>query len=76
MFDPELSENSAVAFQPHEGCLQLAVQACQTGEGKDSVAICKMQVRGGIDYDCADTVMVRPVRNIIFCSHGPAHNDF
>lgn len=76
MLDPELSANSAVAFQPHEGCLQLAVQACQAGEGEGSITTCKMQVRRGIGYDCADTAMVRSVRNIIFCAHGPTRNDF
>ena len=74
MLDPELSANSAVAFQPHEGCLQLAVQACQAGEGEGSITTCKMQVRGGIGYDCVDTAMVRSVRNI--SAHGPTRNDF
>jgi len=76
MLDPGLSENSAVASQPQEGHPQLAVQACQTGEGEGSVAICKMQVRRGTHYDCADTAMVRSVHNIIFCTHMPTRNHF
>ena len=76
MLYPGLSENSAAAFQPHEGYLQLAVQACQTGEGEGSVGICKMQVKRGTDYDCADTAMLRSVGNIIFCTHMPTRNDF